>query len=359
MLNSRWPLWHDRLGFKDLENKIEGGLRVQGKEKISKRDFPLISYVTVVRNNEKDIRRTIDSVQAQTYKNVEHIILDGASTDKTLEIVKEYENNIDYFASEEDKGLYDALNKAIPLCRGDLICVLNSDDWLSKEAAKIVAKNYTKTKNELILASASVKIDTLNTMHWIPSMVEKNSYFTVANCCHNAIYATKGAYEASGTYDIKYKIAADFKWIMSCFDSDSNFIYLDDIVVNYSLGGISSDVKKHLLESQLVIKDKFPFLNPKEIELLNYIFYTWRENLNHQKYKDINVNKVLENLAKKYKTNEEFVEALKIDSLSLDNNKFHQEQKMVGLKKLVKEKLIKLPIVYDLVKILYHALVKR
>src|SRR5262249_20286541 len=115
---------------------IEGGRRMTGRVKSSTSTWPLVTYVTVVRNNVKTLQRAIDSVQRQTYPAVEHVVLDGGSTDGTLDVIRKYGDRLDYFASQPDEGVYEALNKAIPLARGDLICVLNSDDWLEPGAAQ-------------------------------------------------------------------------------------------------------------------------------------------------------------------------------------------------------------------------------
>src|SRR5690606_1294702 len=84
--------------------------------------------ITVVFNNDKTIEEAIQSVLSQTYSNIEYVIIDGGSTDNTVPIIKQYENKLGYFSSEPDKGLYDAMNKGISKCTGDIIAILNSDD---------------------------------------------------------------------------------------------------------------------------------------------------------------------------------------------------------------------------------------
>ena len=95
---------------------------------------PLISVITVVKNNEKFIEETIKSVLNQSYKNYEFIVIDGASNDDTLKIIKNYKNDINIFVSEKDKGIYDAFNKGLKLATGDLIGFVNSDDVLTENA---------------------------------------------------------------------------------------------------------------------------------------------------------------------------------------------------------------------------------
>lgn len=256
----------------------EGGLRLSGQLK-SGQETPLISYVTVVLNGEKTIKRTLDSVKNQTYENIEHIVLDGASKDATLEILKSHEKNIDYLASEPDAGLYDALNKAIRLCRGDLICILNADDWLLENAAQtaVNALAHTHSSAHLILTAAEVVSNDVHHI-WQPAELNMSGYLTCANICHNGVYASRKAYELAGPYDSQYRIAGDFKWLMQCVDSGCESIRIDQATVHYSLGGISSDTKQHSLECVRLLQERFPFLDEHEAWGLFHAFHTFEEN---------------------------------------------------------------------------------
>jgi glycosyltransferase involved in cell wall biosynthesis len=268
-----WPIWINKLQAVSGASRIEGGLRLQGTLKSGTSTQPLITYVTVVRNNAATLERTIKSVQQQTYKNIEHIVLDGASTDGTVEIISRYAEQLDYYSSEPDQGLYDALNKAIPLARGQFICVLNSDDWLEPNAAEIVVKHMSgDDTNALLLTAAKVREGEI--IHdWQPAFVHPGSYFMCANDCHNGIYATRMAYERSGPYDISYNIASDFKWIMRCMDHGAIFTYTKEATVNYSLGGTSSDFVKHSLECMRVVQERYPFLTSSEVSGLYHCFF--------------------------------------------------------------------------------------
>lgn len=115
---------------------MQGGLRLKGIEKQSMVDNPLVSIITVVFNGAKYIEQTINSVINQSYKNIEYIIIDGASTDGTIDIIKQYENKISYWKSEKDKGIYFAMNKGISLANGELIGILNADDFYLPDTIK-------------------------------------------------------------------------------------------------------------------------------------------------------------------------------------------------------------------------------
>ncbi len=230
-----------------------------------------MTYITVVRNNAATLHRAIESVQRQRYPAIEHIILDGASTDGTLDVIRHYSDRLDYFASDPDDGLYDALNKAIPLARGDLICVLNSDDWLEPRAAETAVRFVKDVKAPtLLLTAANARrahfedVEPPVVLIWYPAFVHPGSYFTCADDCHNGVYATRSAYERSGPYDTSYAIAADFKWLMACFESETTFLYAREITVNYVLGGVSNDAEMHGLECVRVMRERFPSLTSGE-----------------------------------------------------------------------------------------------
>tara|TARA_B100001769_G_C22007757_1_gene541564 strand:- start:7 stop:873 length:867 start_codon:yes stop_codon:yes gene_type:complete len=145
-----------------ISNLNSGGLRSKGilKEDLVEKNKPLISVITVVYNNRQFIERCISSVLNQTYDNVEYIVLDGLSTDGTVEIIQKYDNKLDFWLSEKDEGIYDAINKGIKLANGFTLMLhsddfLNDNDTLSNVAKKIKNKNHiyfgsVKNYNELV-----------------------------------------------------------------------------------------------------------------------------------------------------------------------------------------------------------------
>jgi glycosyltransferase involved in cell wall biosynthesis len=353
-MDKKWPNWIDRL----KSPQLEGGLRLKSQFKSSASEKPLVSFVTVVRNNIETLERTIQSVINQTYDNVEHIILDGASTDGTLDLILKYEKDLDYYASEPDAGLYDALNKAIPLCRGDLILVLNSDDWLSDNSAAYAAKNYIESKAQLICGTAKVLISKEEFIEWQPQVVSSNSYFTVPNLNHNAVYASKKAYELSGKYDTSYFIAADSKWILSCYDNGVDFVYTDTILVNYSLGGISSDIYWHMEECKRIIKEKFRFLTGDEVISLHYIYYQWREGFKYPLV-GFNASGEIKKMVEKYAEKEQFISAINMENDMILQNVILDEQDALRIQsnlirfKKQKDFLKKFPFLFKITKKIY------
>jgi len=162
----------------------EGGKRTKG---ILKKK-PLFSIITVVYNGEKFLEKTITSVINQSCKDFEYIVIDGGSTDKSLEIIKKYEKKIDYWVSEKDKGIYDAFNKGMIVSKGEFIGFINSDDIYKKDALNIIS-NYIEKNKVADFIFGSVK------KHW--------------GILHG--YKRKVA-EKIGFYNIKYKYHADYDY---------------------------------------------------------------------------------------------------------------------------------------------------
>jgi|APDOM4702015118_1054815.scaffolds.fasta_scaffold00645_4 glycosyltransferase involved in cell wall biosynthesis len=303
--DSAWPGWCERLPAEGASaRRAEGGTRLQlGARDHSAGARPLVSYVTVVRNGERTLERTLRSVQAQSGPAVEHIVLDGMSTDGTLALIEAHADRIAYFASEPDGGLYEALNKVIPLARGSLICVLNADDWLTADAAAAALRAHRlagSPKAHLILGAAWVMKPSGQRL-WLPGPLDRTSYLRCANICHNAVYATPGAYEASGPYLTNMPIAADFRWLMAAVDAGVPAQAIDDPLVHYSPGGLSSNVLQHTLDCARILGARYPFLEEAEVWGLLHAFHHFRGNLApHAASRPPHIGRFLEALARRH-----------------------------------------------------------
>lgn len=268
-----WPHWRDRLPAPDHE----GGRRLASRAPLGEKH--LVSYLTVVRNAASTIQRTIDSVASQTFPRCEHIVVDGASTDGTLEILARNSQKLAYYASKSDQGFYQALNKAVGLCAGDLICVLNADDWLEPQAAEQVSVVYKQSSDAaLYLTGAHSHYGWLQ-RKWFPAQVGLSSWVTCANVCHNGIYASRATFEKTGAFREDLKIAADFDWIMRAFEAGCRFEYVDCETVHYTHGGMSNDVRAHALECLKVLTVRFPQLEMADAKGLMGLFYPFRNHV--------------------------------------------------------------------------------
>lgn len=174
-------------------------------EKISK-----LSIVTICRNEEKRIEYTIQSVINQSFKDYQYIVIDGASTDQTTEIIKKYQGEIDIFISEPDKGIYNAMNKAIDYCTGEYIFFLNGGDIIFEQSTleKILSH---KLKADLIYGNIGIKEQ--NGKRWILEMPPKltKPYLLKKTIPHQATFTRKMLFDKIGKYDESFRIAADYK----------------------------------------------------------------------------------------------------------------------------------------------------
>jgi hypothetical protein len=246
---------------------------------------PLVSYVTVVRNARNTLERTLASVRAQQWDAVEHIVVDGLSDDGTLDVIEGHAGQIDYYVSEPDGGLYDALNKAIAMVRGDLVCVLNADDWLTPDAAALAARALLRcspaaeaSEPVLILTSAWLH-DRRRRKLWLAGPLDAGSWLRCPKICHNAVYATRAALALVGPYDTRFRIAADTRWLCGAFDVGVRIVHCAAPTVHYVTGGLSSDHRRHVEECALIISLRFPALDTSEVWTLVHSFYPWRGNL--------------------------------------------------------------------------------
>ena len=165
-----------------------------------------ISIITVSKNSEKYLEENILSVYGQSYKNYEHIIIDGNSTDKTVDIIKKHKDKISYWVSEKDNGLYDAMNKGIKKSSGDIIGILNSDDIFFPQALQIVNK-YFLLHTELDFLFGSVYKHKL--MHgYYPKKIKWSFGFYSTHSV--GFFIKKKSQEKVGPYSLKYKYSSDY-----------------------------------------------------------------------------------------------------------------------------------------------------
>ncbi len=165
-----------------------------------------ISIITVTKNSEQYLEKNILSVSKQKYKNYEHIIIDGKSTDRTIDIINRHKKKIKYFISEKDKGLYDAMNKGIKKSTGDIIGVLNSDDVYYNETLDIVNRYFNKYKKLDFLFGSVNKYKLLH--GYYPQKIKWSFGFYSTHSI--GFFIKKEAHKKVGFYNIKYKYSADY-----------------------------------------------------------------------------------------------------------------------------------------------------
>jgi glycosyltransferase involved in cell wall biosynthesis len=202
---------------------------------------PKVTIITPCFNSEETIRFTIDSVGCQNYGNIEYIVVDGGSTDRTVEILTENEKTITYWKSEPDAGIYDAMNKGIMLATGEIIGIVNSDDFLENGAVQEVVKAYlANPKADVFFGNLRV-LDVTNLTRVLSPPARKPNQMNLRSMpvFHPSTYITKRAYDENGLYDTQYSIAGDYEFIMRLLQRGKAFVYLDKVICNMRVGGTS------------------------------------------------------------------------------------------------------------------------
>lgn len=220
-----------------------------------------VSIITVAYNSEATIERTIKSVLNQTYDDIEYVVVDGSSEDATIDIIKKYEplfNGRIKWKSEPDSGIYDAMNKGVKRCSGDLIGIINSDDWLEQNAVEEIVKLaqvINDYRNCIFCGSlkfhyedGDFQIFESNENRFIKGM-KKHSFNHGAY--HPAMFVGSDVYMKVGEFDTNFRICADIDFVTRCYQSGIRFIFTKSIVSNMSDGGASNK-----LNLKRIISDK-------------------------------------------------------------------------------------------------------
>ncbi|MDB5062849.1 MAG: glycosyl transferase [Mucilaginibacter sp.] len=234
---------------------------------------PTLSVITIVYNNVRDIERTMLSVLSQTYQQIEYIVVDGASTDSTLDIIKRYENRIARLISEEDKGIYDAMNKGLKLATGDYVIFMNSGDEFY--ANHTVEKVFASADNADIYYGETEMInDQLQSLgqrrHKAPENFTWRSFNYGMSVSHQAIYIKKSLTEP---YDPKYKLSADIDWIIRAAKKAKKIVKVDGYVAKYLVGGMSKAKHRQSLAERFDIMKRHYGLVPT---VLNHVVIAFK-----------------------------------------------------------------------------------
>lgn len=214
----------------------------------------LVTVITPCYNSEKTIARTIESVLNQSYKEIEYIIIDGASTDRTLEIAKSYEDAFQgrmKIYSEKDQGIYDAMNKGIRLANGELIGIVNSDDYYEAEAVAHMVQNRSNQPYQILYGFERI----LNEGQETCVVIHHHSNLRNQMITHPTCFITKKLYEEKGMYDLEYRYSADYEFMLRMYqDKEIEFTPVYQLISNYALGGASGTGAAYIETNQLFLK---------------------------------------------------------------------------------------------------------
>jgi glycosyltransferase involved in cell wall biosynthesis len=213
---------------------------------------PVISIITVVFNGEKHLEQTIRSVLDQTYAHVQYIIIDGGSTDQSVTIIKKYERNIYFWVSEKDNGISDAFNKGIARATGDIIGIINADDWYEPNTLERVASQMGETD----VCFGDVQF----WKNGQKEFIQKGNLKLLSKeitIIHPTVFVKRKIYETYGGFDLHYRCAMDYDLLLRLKVNKCRFTYLPFTLANMRWGGLSDSSWKTGCRETLEIKDKY------------------------------------------------------------------------------------------------------
>ncbi len=227
---------------------------------------PVLSVITIVYNNAEAIERTMRSVIVQDYPSIEYIVIDGHSTDGTVEIIQKYLSHIDYFISEKDQGIYDAMNKGLAVATGEYVLFMNSGDEIYD--AETVSQVFASARDSDIYYGETEmyneKWESLGQRrHRIPEAFTWKSFKYGMNVSHQAIYIKRSL---TAPYDLSFNYSADIDWIIRAAKKATSITNTRRYVAKYLVGGVSK--QKHWAS----LKERFRIFNR---------YYGWLPNLFH------------------------------------------------------------------------------
>lgn len=200
----------------------------------------LVSVITPCYNSGKTIKKTLECIENQTYHNIEYIIVDGGSTDETLEIIEKHRHRLPErfrLISEKDSGIYDAMNKGIGLATGQLIGIVNSDDWYEKDTVEQAVAHYQGNQYEVIYGMQRTYLNGREKA----TFIYHHDFLPQQMITHPTCFVTADTYRDFGTFDLQYRSAADYDLMLRYFESKKVvFTPVMRVLSNFQLGGMSS-----------------------------------------------------------------------------------------------------------------------
>lgn len=218
------------------------------------------SVITVCYNSKQTIERTIKSVLAQSYEDYEYIIVDGNSMDGTIDIIKRYEPLFCgklRWTSESDTGIYNAMNKGILMAHGEIIGIVNSDDWLELDALETLAevlKDNPDNKNKILTGEMLFHYVDGTTQHF-PTSYKRYEYYSKRyrmGINHPATFVPKKIYDKIGLFDEDFKLYADADFVIRCYEAGVGVCFINKVLSNMCDGGASNCVSKKMLDDSLL-----------------------------------------------------------------------------------------------------------
>ena len=216
---------------------------------------PSISIVTPVLNDVRNLEQTIQSVIDQEYNNIEYIIIDGGSTDGTIDIIKKYEDQITFWVSEPDKGIYDAQNKGVFKAKGKYFAVLNSGDYYAEKdvVSKVAACIIDDPEVDYIYSNALI-IKKMEGRRVVEFYSDISNIWKFTPILHPTLFSKTSLFHDFGGFDVSYKVAADYDYMCKLYVNNARGKKIDKFTVFFRQGGVSSLNNESPMEIFLIQK---------------------------------------------------------------------------------------------------------
>lgn len=249
--------------IKDYDLKIDAGIGTSPQQ-------PLVSIVTVVYNGGQTLQKTIDSVKGQTYSNIEYLIIDGGSTDNTLKVIKSNNDCVSFWVSEKDHGIYDAMNKGVSIAKGEIIGIINADDYYEPDAVEKVVEAYKEKAGDILHGDIKY-IKGEKMLFKLKPVIDLSIWsFKRMPINHPSAFVTKAAYREIGLYNRDYKIAGDWDFCLRAYLQKKKFVYIPSTIASFTLEGISiKQAEKGIEEIYAKLKERRLIKRP----LLDMMYY--------------------------------------------------------------------------------------
>ncbi|PCJ20655.1 MAG: hypothetical protein COB02_03780 [Candidatus Cloacimonadota bacterium] len=277
---------------------MQGGLHTKQIYKKHSIESPLVTIVTPNYNGAKYLEETILSLQKQNYHNIEHIIIDGKSSDQSLQILQKYQDKIDFFLSEQDQGMYDAINKGFSYANGEIFAYLNSDDLYQSNCIKRVVETYKKLNEDfLVFSNFSIKNETTKkSYHYKASNFGKKSILCYQRMpfAQQSAFWTRKIWDLIGPFDTQYKYVGDFDFFSKILlSSQTNIFHLKENLATFRIHEEALSTHKLMIDEALDVR--------KKLDLNHISFQLFRRVLSHYYYTISNLSSSLQYRYDKFK----------------------------------------------------------
>jgi len=245
-----------------MVSETKEGIRDKGSSPEWEKGRPVVSIITVVYNDFSGLKKTLQSINNQTYKNIEHIIIDGASTDGTVDLIREYQDNIHYWISEPDEGLYDAMNKGLEAANGDFVWFMNAGDLFHQDDTTEKIISLGSGNVDIYYGDTMIVDENYNEVGLRrlrpPKKLDWKSFKKGMLVCHQSILIKR---TLADQYDRRYKHSADFDWVIKALKKTDSIVNTNLIIASFLDGGHSKqNIKPSLKERFHSMRRHYGFL---------------------------------------------------------------------------------------------------